>query len=154
MKIPSKENLEDREVWTMWCVRVMGEGQNDSTALQVGCNWSKISEKNAQEVHILKDPYDFTKNLVKSSLDQLRNFIVLVLVCFLFFCCFCCLFCFSFFVVHIDVATDWLLIKEYTHSLHWFTGYYLYQGRCINLNNSQSFSKKLLYKQCRLFYDT
>lgn len=36
-------------------LRVMGEGQNDRTALQVECNWDKISEKNAQQVHTLKD---------------------------------------------------------------------------------------------------
>lgn len=50
-------------------------GEGKMTALH--CRWSIIEakhlRKNAQRVHTLKDTYDFTKNVVKYSLDQLRD---------------------------------------------------------------------------------
>lgn len=106
----------------MWCVRLMGEGKNDSSALQVECNWDKTSERNAQQVHFLKDTHGFTKNLVKrlawTNYDRFHCTGSSMCLGFLVICC--CLF-WGFFGHSIAVPTDWPLLTVYTNILRWVT---------------------------------
>lgn len=64
-----------RRQQSMKCVVCKGNGEraNLSITLQVKYNRGKTSGKNSQQVHTLQDTYDFTKTLMRHSLDQLRD---------------------------------------------------------------------------------